>query len=279
MKREEFEFLASLLKRGSGLSLTPEKTELITSRLEAVAERHGFATIPALVQALKLGNEPLARSVIEAATTRDTSFFRDALAFDALHDEILPAVLRARSTTRRLRFWCAAAATGQEPYSLAMVIDAMPQFAGWDVQILATDISADALERAEAGLFNQVEVQLGLPVRMLAKYFRKDAAGWRVTDELRNRVQFRAFNLMDCFVGLGMFDVILCRNVLMYLDAATKSDILERLADCLEADGYLVLGAAETVLGACNSFAAVPHLRGIKMKAGRTQELRSAAVG
>ena len=279
MKREEFEFLASLLKRGSGLSLTPEKTELITSRLKAVAERHGFGTIPTLVQALRAGNEPLARLVIEAATTRDTSFFRDSLTFDALRDEILPAVLRARSTTRRLRLWCAAAGSGQEPYSLAMIIDAMPQLAGWEVQILATDISADAIQRAEAGLFNEAEAQRGLPVRMLAKYFRRDAGGWRVTDGLRNRVQFRMFNLMDCFAHLGMFDVILCRNVLMYLDAATKSDILERLADCLEADGYLVLGAAETVLGACTNFAAVPHLRGIKRKAGRRQDRRSAGMG
>src|SRR6266566_9354372 len=148
MKREEFEFLASLLKRGSGLSLTPEKTELIASRLKAVAELHGFATIHALVQALRAGNEPLARLVIEAATTRDTAFFHDSLTFDALRDEILPAVLRARSTTRRLRLWCAAAATGQEPYSVAMIIDAMPQCAGWDIQILATDISADGIERA-----------------------------------------------------------------------------------------------------------------------------------
>ena len=155
MKGEEFEFLASLLKRGSGLSLTPEKAELITGRLEAVAERHGFATIPALVQALRAGNEQLERSVIEAATTRDTSFFRDRVAFDALRDQILPALLRARAANRRLRIWCAAAATGQEPYSLAMVIDETPQFAGWEIQILATDVSADAIERAQAGLFNE----------------------------------------------------------------------------------------------------------------------------
>ncbi len=278
MKAEEFEFLASLLKRGSGLSLTPEKTELITNRLKVVAERHGFGTIPALVQALRGGNEQLERCVIEAATTRDTSFFRDSMAFDALRDRLLPTFLRPRSVNRRLRIWCAAAATGQEPFSLAMVVDEMPQFAGWEIQILATDVSVESIERAESGLFSEVEVQRGLPMRMLAKYFRKDAAGWRVTDELRNRVQFQVFNLMDGFAGLGMFDVIFCRNVLMYLDAATKSDILERLADCLEADGYLVLGAAETVLGASNSFAALPNLPGITYKIGRAQDLRSARM-
>jgi chemotaxis protein methyltransferase CheR len=279
MKGEEFEFLASLLKRKSGLYLTPEKAELITGRLKAVAERHGFATITALVQALKSGDEQLERSVIEAATTRDTSFFRDRVAFDVLREQILPALLRARAANRRLRIWCAAAATGQEPYSLAMVIDETPQFAGWEIQISATDVSADSIERAAAGLFSEAEVQRGLPLRLLAKYFRKEPWGWRITDGLRHRVELRVFNLMDCFAGLGVFDVIFCRNVLMYLDAAAKSDILERLAGSLEADGYLVLGAAETMLGACNSFTALPNLCGITMKARRARDLRSAGMG
>src|SRR5258706_8331897 len=279
MEGEDFEFLASLLKRGSGLSLTPKRAELIAGRLEAVAERHGFATIPAMVQALRSGNQQLERSVIEAATTRDTSFFRDAIAFDALRDQILPALLRARAANRRLRIWCAAAASGQEPYSLAMVIDETPQLAGWDIQILATDVSADAIERAGCGLYSEAEVQRGLPLRLLSKYFRKESSGWRISDELRNRVELRVFNLLDCFAGLGMFDMIFCRNVLMYLDAAAKSDILERLAECLQADGYLVLGVAETVLGACNSFAAVPNLRGIKIKPRRKQDVRSVRMG
>ena len=279
MEGEEFEFLASLLKRGSGLSLTPKRAELIAGRLEAVAERHGFATIPAMVQALRSGNQQLERSVIEAATTRDTSFFRDRIAFDALRDQILPALLRARAANRRLRVWCAAAATGQEPYSLAMVIDEIAQFAGWEIQILATDVSVDAIERAETGLFGEAEVQRGLPLRLLSKYFRKEPSGWRLADELRHRVQFQVFNLMDCFTDLGMFDVIFCRNVLMYLEAAAKSDILERLAGSLEEDGYLVLGAAETVLGACNSFAVLPNLHGISVKASRTRDLRSAGMG
>ena len=279
MEGEEFEFLASLLKRGSGLSLTPEKAKLIADRLEAVAGRHGFSTTAALVQALKSGDEQLEHSVIEAAATRDTSFFRDSIPFDALRDHILPVLLRARAAKRRLRIWCAAAGTGEEPYSLAMVIDEIPQFAGWEVQILATDVSADAIERARSGLFSEAEVQRGLPLRLLSKYFRKEPSGWRISDGLRNRVELRVFNLMDCFARLGMFDVIFCRNVLMYLDPAAKSDTLERLAGSLERDGYLVLGAAETVLGACNSFAAVPNLRGIKMKAGHKQDLFSARMG
>jgi len=160
-----------------------------------------------------------------------------------------------------------------------MVIDETPQLAGWDIQILATDVSADAIERAGSGLYSEAEVQRGLPLRLLSKYFRKESSGWRINDELRNRVELRVFNLLDCFAGLGMFDMIFCRNVLMYLDAAAKSDILERLAECLQADGYLVLGAAETVLGACNSFAAVPNLRGIKIKPGRTRDVRSVGMG
>jgi chemotaxis protein methyltransferase CheR len=177
-----------------------------------------------------------------------------------------------------LRIWCAAAATGQEPYSLAMIIDEMAQFAGWEIQILATDVSIDAIERAKTGLFSEAEVQRGLSLRMLSKYFRKEIAGWRIADELRNRVELRVFNLMDCFAGLGMFDVIFCRNVLMYLDAAAKSDILERLGGSLEADGYLVLGAAETTLGACNSLTVLPNSGGITMKGRRTQDLRSAGM-
>jgi chemotaxis protein methyltransferase CheR len=276
MKGEEFEFLASLLKRGSGLSLTPQKADLITGRLKAVAERQGFSSLAALVQALRNGDERLEHSVIEAAATRDTSFFRDSLAFDALRDQILPALLRARAANRRLRIWSAAAATGEEPYSLAMVIDQTPQFAAWEVQILATDVSADAIERAKAGLFSEAEVQRGLPLRLLAKYFRKESSGWRISDELRNRVELRVFNLMDRFAALGTFDVIFCRNVLMYLDPAAKSDILERLAGSLERDGYLVLGAAETMLGTCDSFTVLPHFRGIAMKARRAPDLRSA---
>ena len=279
MEGEDFEFLASLLKRGSGLSLTPEKAAWITGRLKAVAERHGFSTIGALVQALRNGDEQLEHSVIEAATTRDTSFFRDRATFDALRDSILPALLRARAANRRLRIWCAAAANGQEPYSLAMVIDEIPQFASWKIQILATDFSAEAIERARGGLFSEAEVQRGLAMRLLAKYFRKEPSGWRITDELRNRVELRVFNRMDCFGGLGVFDVIFCRNVLMYLDAAVKSDILERLAGSLERDGYLVLGAAETILGACNSFAVLPNMPGITSKTSCPQDLRSAGQG
>ena len=276
MKGEEFEFLASLLKRRSGLSLTAEKADLITGRLKAVAERHGFSSLAALVQALRNGDERLEHSVIEAAATRDTSFFRDSLAFEALRNQILPALLRARAANARLRIWSAAAATGEEPYSLAMVIDETPQFATWDVQSLATDVSSDAIERAKAGLFSEAEVQRGLPMRLLAKYFRKESSGWRISDELRNRVELRVFSLMDCFAGLGMFDVIFCRNVLMYLDPAAKSDILERLAGSLERDGYLALGAAETMLGAGDSFTVLPHLRSIAMKARRAPDLRSA---
>jgi chemotaxis protein methyltransferase CheR len=160
-----------------------------------------------------------------------------------------------------------------------MVIHETPQFAGWEIQILATDVSADAIERATAGLFSEAEVQRGLPLRLLSKYFRKEPSGWRIAHELRNRVALRVFNLMDCFAGLGMFDAIFCRNVLMYLDAAAKSDVLERLAGSLEADGYLVLGAAETMLGASNSFAVLPHLGGVAMKARRAQDLRSAGMG
>jgi len=277
MKAEDFEFLAGLLKRESGLALNTSKIALVKSRLKPLAARYGFASMAALVQELRAGNEPLARAVTEAMTIRDTSFFRDGAAFDALRDRVLPSLLRARLPRRHLRIWCAAAATGQEPYSLAMILHSLPQFAGWDIEILASDSSAEAIARAREGLYTPAEVQRGLPVGLLAQYFREESGAWRIADFLRERVQFRVFNLLDRFAALGSFDLILCRNVLIYFDPPTKVEILARLSDSLEADGYLVLGAAETVLGSSSSFAPMESARGIKVKTGPAYTSRAIA--
>jgi chemotaxis protein methyltransferase CheR len=231
-----------------------------------------------LVQELKAGNEALSRAVIEAMTIRDTSFFRDPAAFDAFRDVLLLHLWRVRLPRRRFSIWSAACATGPEPYSLAMMFAGLPQFAGWDIEILATDVSAEAIAHAKEGLFSQAEVQRGLPVRLLGEYFRQEGDSWRVSDSIRSRVQFRVFNLLDPFAGLGIFDAILCRNVLMYFDAATKAEILRRLSDALVDDGYLMLGAAETVLGSSSSFLSEGPVRGITVKASRTQKSRATAV-
>jgi chemotaxis protein methyltransferase CheR len=279
MTREDFSFLAEFFKLRSGLSFDESKTELIESRLKPLAERRGLATISALINELKAGNEALARAVGEAMTIRDTSFFRDGAAFDAFRDQIVPALMRDRMAQRRLRLWCAAAATGQEPYSLAIVLDGLPQLAGWNVEIVATDASTEAIARASAGVYSHAQVQRGLPVPLLARYFRQDGDSWRVAQALRNRVRFGVFNLLDAFADAEPFDVIFCRNVLIYFDQGTKTDILARLREVLAPGGYLVLGAGETVLGLNSSFAARSDCPGIYVKAARAQAHATVAMG
>jgi len=279
MRQEEFAFLAEFLKRKSGLSLTQDKAALVVSRLKPVAERHGFAGVPDLIAELRHGDEALACAVVEAMTIQDTSFFRDACVFNAFRDVLLPALWLSRLTKRRLSVWSAACATGQEPYSIAMILAHLPQFDGWQIDIIATDVSPDAIARAKEGHYTQAEVQRGLPPQMLADNFHPEGEKLRIRSAIRRRVQFRVLNLLDSFAALGSFDVIFCRNVLMYFDSATKADILSRLSGSLADDGYLVPGLAETMLGSSNSFAPVPHLRGIKMKTGNAQTSRAPAIG
>ncbi|HEY4266373.1 MAG TPA: protein-glutamate O-methyltransferase CheR [Micropepsaceae bacterium] len=279
LRQEDFRFLAELMKRTSGLVVTQDRANLILSRLQPVAELHGFADVSHLVADLRYGNEPLTRAVIEAMTIRDTSFFRDSAAFKSFEDTLLPRLLRSRMAKRRIAIWSAACATGQEPYSIAMIFARLPQFAGWDIDILATDVSADAVARAKTGLYTHGEVQRGLPLQMLANHFRPQAKEWRIRSGIRSRVVFRVLNLLDPFVSLGPFDVIFCRNVLMYFDSATKTGILDRLSDTLADDGYLVLGSAETTLGSGSSFASERPGRAITMKAARAQMSRAAAFG
>jgi chemotaxis protein methyltransferase CheR len=216
--------------------------------------------------------------VTEAMTIQDTAFFRDREVFDGFHDTVLPKLLRARASRRRLSIWSAACATGEEPYSLAMMFDLSPQCSGWEIEILASDVSAEAVARASEGFYTDAEVQRGLPLPMLSKHFRRQSNGWRIARAIRSRVEFRVFNLLDSFAGLGSFDAVFCRNVLIYFDAATKADILGRLSDALADDGYLVLGAAETALGLSKGFAPASHLRGINIKTGRAQHPRAAAI-
>ena len=245
-----FNRFAELLKRRAGIVLAREKAYLLESRLAPLARRAGFATIEALAAALGPRDDGLAVEVVEAMLNNETFFFRDGVPFDLLRTAVLPALRQARAATRRLRIWCAAASTGQEPYSIAMLLAAdAAAWAGWTVEIVGTDLSQRALARAEAGLYTQFEVQRGLPIQSLIKHFDKDGDQWQISRELRRSVRFRQVNLCDSFAHLGSFDVVLCRNVLMYLDPATKSDILNRMRRQMPDDGYLLLGAAETVLG------------------------------
>ena len=250
-----FACFARLLKRRAGILLPPEKAYLLESRLAPVAKRAGMPDLNALAGAVARGDAGLAVEVVEAMLNNETLFFRDGVPFELLRTAVLPALRQARAKTRRIRIWCAAASTGQEPYSIAMLLASdAAAWAGWTVEIVATDLSQRALARAEAGLYTHFEVQRGLPIHSLIRNFDNEGDQWRISRDIRRRVRFRPVNLCVPFAHLGAFDVVLCRNVLMYLDPATKSDILSRLRRQMPDDGYLLLGAAETMLGLAVDF-------------------------
>lgn len=260
----DFQYLADLLKARSGLVLTGDKGYLVESRLLPIARKRGLATLDGLVGAMRRKDELLIREVVEAMTTNESFFFRDNTPFDTFKTYVLPRLLASRADSKRIRIWSAAASTGQEPYSLAMILsEHKAQLAGWRVEIVGTDISSEVLLRARAGLYTQFEVQRGLPIQLLVKYFRKEGDQWRIAPEIRSMVQFREYNLLDGFNGLGRCDVVYCRNVLIYFDQPTKANVLDRLADIMPEDGMLFLGAAETVLGLTNRFRPVKERRGL----------------
>jgi chemotaxis protein methyltransferase CheR len=261
----DYDYVRKLVKERSGLVLTADKQYLVESRLLPVARKAGLTGLSDLVQRLKGPNaQALAVEVVEAMMTNESFFFRDKLPFEHFRDTIVPALLTARAQQRRIRIWCAAASTGQEPYSLAMCLKEMaPQVAGWRIEILATDISTEVLEKARAGIYSQFEVQRGLPIQLLIKHFTQLGETWQVAPDIRAMVQFRPFNLLNDFTPLGMFDVVFCRNVLIYFDQQTKVSVLERTARVVERDGYLALGAAETVVGLTDTFKPVPDRRSL----------------
>jgi len=262
---QDYAYLSKLLNERSGLQLAGDKQYLIESRLLPVARQNNCGSIGDLVAKLKaFAEEPLRQRVTEAMTINESFFFRDKTPFDRFQDTVLPCMQKLRGASKRIRIWCAAASTGQEPYSLAMMfLQAKSEFAGWKIEIVATDISTDVLEKAKSGLYTQFEIQRGLPIQLLLKYFKQDGDQWRIAPELRGMVQYRKHNLLDDFASLGMFDVIFCRNVLIYFDSKTKQDVLTRISRSLVKDGHLLLGAAETVVGFTNLFMPMPEKRGL----------------
>jgi chemotaxis protein methyltransferase CheR len=224
----------------------------------------GLLGIGELVQKLKGGSASLTTQVVEAMTTNETFFFRDKIPFDHFRATIMPDLLRARAGRKSIRIWCAAGSTGQEPYSLAICLKEMSAaLAGWRVEILATDLSQEVLEKSRSGIYSQFEVQRGLPIQMLVKYFHQLGELWQINSEIRAMVQHRQLNLLHDFSQLGIFDVIFCRNVLIYFDQDTKIGIFNRLAKAMEPDGFLALGAAETVVGLTDALKPHPERRGI----------------
>jgi len=281
MTPPDYDYLRKLLREHSGLDLSDDKQYLIESRLLPLWRNSGLSGISELVQKMKAGSPSITTQVVEAMTTNETFFFRDKVPFEHFRNLIMPEILRTRAGHRTVRIWCAAGSTGQEPYSLAMSLKEMgAALAGWRIEILATDLSQEVLEKSKAGLYSQFEVQRGLPIQMLVKYFTQTGEFWQINADIRAMVQHRQLNLLRDFSQLGMFDVIFCRNVLIYFDQDTKIDIFNRLARATGSDGYLVLGAAETVVGLTNVFRPYPERRGLyRPHDWRATPSRASAVG
>jgi len=278
MDPQAFATLAAFLKANSGLSLTPDKTYLINSRLLPIAQQHGLKTINELAAKLTPSASPrLKQDVVEAMTTNETSFFRDNVPFENFKTHVLTELLERRKARKSLRILCAAASSGQEPYSLAMVLaEQSLRLAGWSIEILGVDLDSKILKRAEEAVYSQFEVQRGLPVQLLMKYFEQNQQMWRLKPQIRSMVKFRQCNLLEPFSNLGQFDVIFCRNVLIYFDKPTKKDVLDRLSNQLSSDGFLFLGGAETVLDVSNRFAPSPGFRGVYLPQGGSGPVRVA---
>ena len=261
----DYDYLRKCLKTRSGLVLSADKQYLVESRLLPVARKAKLGNLGDLVSALKAAPESaLMTAVVEAMTTNESFFFRDKVPFDHFRSTIMPALLAARKTSRCIRIWCAAASTGQEPYSLAMSLKQMErELAGWRVDIVATDLSNEVLEKARNGLYSQFEVQRGLPIQLLIKHFTQIGDLWQIAPDIRAMVRYRQLNLLNDFTELGVFDVVFCRNVLIYFDLPTKIEVFDRLSRVMAGDGYLVLGAAETVVGLTDSFKTIPDKRSL----------------
>jgi chemotaxis protein methyltransferase CheR len=280
MNGDVFALLSNLVRERSGLVLTPDKGYLLESRLLPVArkwEQKSVADLAALLRGRP--DAKLIRDIVEAMTTNESFFFRDIKPFDQFKALVLPHLLKKRAVTKTIRIWSAACSSGQEPYSLGMILNEHRlQLAGWKVEILATDLSTEILEKARAGLYSQFEVQRGLPIQLLLKYFKQEGDRWRIDSAIREMITFRPFNLLDDLSPLGRFDVIFCRNVLIYFDQPTKAKVLDGMSRQLAPDGHLYLGGAETVLGITDKLQPLSEHRGIYVHGSASAVPARAAV-
>ena len=268
MTPQDFHLMSTLVRERSGLVLSEDKAYLLESRLTPITRKYGMKSLDDLVDAIKTKrDEDLIGEVVEAMTTNESLFFRDTKPFDQLRDIVFPQLIDARAGSKRLRIWSAACSSGQEPYSVAMLIkESVPKLANWNVEIVATDLSEEILKRARSGIYSQFEVQRGLPITMLVKYFKQDGDRWEIDPEIRSMVTYKPFNLLDDPSDLGTFDIVMCRNVLIYFEQETKSQVLSRICNLMPSDGTLYLGGAETVLGISDVFQPVPGQRGLYRK-------------
>lgn len=251
MTPQSFDFFSKYLHENTGLSLQKEKEYLLESRLTAVLKKHNFESFDALMSVVR--NDPngsISLDVIDSMSVTETSFFRDRKPFDLFIDTMLPEIISNKLPTQPIRIWSAAASSGQEAYTIAMLCkENEKMLAGRRVEILATDISKTVLSKAKAGIYSQFEVQRGLPTNFMLNYFEQTGAMWTLTPEIKSMVTFRQFNLMHPFTSMPKFDIIFCRNVLIYFDIATKTKVFEKLHSTMTLDGYLLLGSAETTMG------------------------------
>lgn len=261
----DFEFICQILRERSGLVLSNDKAYLLESRLLPVARKWKLATFDDLVRVVRTKmDEAVIKDVVEAMTTNESFFFRDTKPFDQFKALVLPAMLKNRASAKSIRIWSAACSSGQEAYSLAMILSEMSaQLAGWRIEIVGTDLSTEILGRAKEGMYSQFEVQRGLPITMLVKYFSQVGDRWQINAKIRSMVNYREFNLLHDPMTLGRFDVVFCRNVLIYFDQQTKGRVLNSVAKLMPEDGFLFLGGAETVLGITDKFQMVTGQRGV----------------
>lgn len=261
----DFDAFCQLVRTQSGLVLTADKRYLVDSRLKPIAREHGLADVDAVLAQLRARpSSELARQCVDAMATHETFFFRDGTPFNLFEKRVLPALITARQSTRALRIWCAACSSGQEPYSLAILLqEAAARLSGWRLEIVATDMSEGILAKARSGVYSSFEVKRGLSDERLKRWFTPDGQNWRVAPALQQMVTFKPHNLLAGAAGLGAFDVIFCRNVLIYFDVAQKRTILQQLSRVLNRDGALFLGSAETVLGVTDAFELTPGASGL----------------
>lgn len=264
MNPRDFDYLVCLIRERSGIILTTDKLYLVESRLMPIMREVNCADLAALVQKLRGSDVQLSDQVVDAMTTNETLFFRDSKPFETLKTALFPALLAARPAGQKIRIWSAACSTGQEPYSIALLIEENKSLFNPDrFEIIATDLSPSVLKKAAAGVYSQFEVQRGLPVQMLVKYFQKEGDRFVLNEAIRRRVSFRPFNLLQEPTVLGPCDLILCRNVLIYFDNETKTKILDRMARLLRPDGALILGGSESTLGISERFTPMPGQRSV----------------
>jgi chemotaxis protein methyltransferase CheR len=259
LSRASFEFVRTVLRQRSAHQLEDDKAYLVETRLLPVVRRHGFSSVEdLLLHARARGTELLLGELVEAMAINETFFFRDGQPFEALRQAVLPELVRRRSSVRSLNIWSAACSSGQEPYSVALLLRRFfPALDGWNVRLIASDLSTAMLERARRALYSDLEVSRGLPPEMRSAYLEKRTDGWQIRDDVRRMVDFRLINLSGPWPELPPLDLVLLRNVLIYFDVPTRQRILDRVRRALQPDGYLLLGGAETTYNLDDGFVPV----------------------